>query len=159
MTSIKMGFMSGLVATVVAGSMLLVNNAFHSFPEVRVARSLAAILGSPDQVMVGVAAILVTGIFVFGALFAVFAPRLPVRTYLAKSLAFGAASWLLMMVLFMPLAGAGLFGLGRSLAVPAATLVLNLAYWLVLGMSYRWLVGPQPQGASRKSKGETQETR
>jgi hypothetical protein len=146
MTSIKMGFMSGVVATVVAGSMLLVNNAFHSFPDVRVARSLAQVLGSPDQVMVGVAAILITGIFVFGALFAVLAPRLPMRMYLAKSLVFGVASWLLMMVLFMPLAGAGLFGLGRSLAVPAATLVLNLTYWIVLGLSYRYLVGPQPEG-------------
>jgi len=148
MTSIKMGFMSGGVATVVAGSMLLMNNALHSFPEVRVARTLAGILGSPDQVMVGVTAILIAGIFVFGALFAVLAPRLPMRMYLVKSLVFGVASWLLMMVLFMPLAGAGLFGLGRSLAVPAATLVLNLAYWLVLGMSYRFLVGPQPEGES-----------
>ena len=148
MTSIKMGFLSGLVATVIAGSMLLVNNALHSFPDVRVARSLAAILaGSPDQLAVGVAAILITGIFVFGALFAVLAPRLPARTYLAKSLAFAAASWLLMMVLFMPLAGAGLFGLGRSLVVPGATLVLNLAYWIALGLSYRYLMGPEPQGA------------
>lgn len=142
MTSIKMGFVSGTVATVVAGSMLLVNNALHGFPEVRVARTIAAMLGSPEHVMVGVAVILILGIFVCGALYAVFAPRLPVKTYLAKSLVFGAASWLLMMVLFMPLAGAGLFGLGRSLAVPAATLVLNLAYWLVLGLSYRYLMSP-----------------
>ena len=149
MTSIKMGFMSGLVATIIAGSMLLVNNALHGFPDVRVARSLAAILGSPGDVMIGVAAILITGIFVFSTLFAVFAPRLPARTYLAKSLAFATASWLLMMVLFMPLAGAGLFGLGRSPVVPVATLVLNLAYWLALGMSYRWLMGPQPEGAAR----------
>src|SRR5262245_56394462 len=151
MTSIRMGFASGVVATVVAGSMLLMNNALHSFPDVRVARSLAGILGSPDHIMVGVAAILVTGIFVFGALFAVLAPRLPMRMYLVKSLAFAAVSWLLMMVLFMPLAGAGLFGLGRSPAVPAATLVLNLAYWLVLGMSYRWLVGPAPQSERARS--------
>ena len=147
MTSIKMGWLSGMVATVIAGSMLLVNNALHSFPDVRVARSLAAILGSPDHVVVGVAAILITGIFVFGALFAVLAPRLPARTYLTKSLVFAAASWLLMMVLFMPLAGAGLFGLGRSLIVPGATLVLNLAYWIALGLSYRYLMGPEPQGA------------
>jgi hypothetical protein len=142
MTSIKAGFLSGLLGTYVAGSMLLMNNALHSFPDVRVARTLAGLLGSPGDVMVGVAVILITGIFVFGALFAVLAPRLPMRMYLAKSLAFGLVSWLLMMVLFMPLAGAGLFGLGRSPVVPAVTLVLNLAYWLVLGMSYRWLVGP-----------------
>ena len=142
MTSIRMGFLSGLLGTYVAGSMLLVNNAFHSFPDVRVAKTLAEVLGSPGHTLVGVAAILIAGIFVFGALFAVLAPRLPMRMYLAKSLAFAAASWVLMMVLFMPLAGAGFFGLERSPVVPAVTLVLNLAYWLVLGMSYRWLVGP-----------------
>jgi hypothetical protein len=141
MTSIKNGFISGGLATYVFGSMLLVNNALHSYPEVRFARTLAGILGSPGDVMVGVAAILITGIFVFGGLFAVYAPRLPMRTYFAKSLALAAVSWLLMMVVFMPLGGAGIFGLDRSPVVPIATLVLNLAYWLVLGMSYRWLTG------------------
>jgi hypothetical protein len=142
MTRIKTGFLSGLLATYVAGSMLLMNNALHSFPEVRFARTLAEVLGTPGNVMVGVAVILITGIFVFGALFAVLAPRLPMQMYLTKSLAFAVTSWVLMMVLFMPLAGAGFFGLERSPVVPVGTLVLNLAYWLVLGMSYRWLVGP-----------------
>jgi len=154
MTSIKAGFLSGLLGTYVAGSMLLMNNALHAYPDVRVARTLAGLLGSPDQVMVGVAAILITGIFVFGTLFAVVAPRLPMRMYLVKSLVFATVSWLLMMVLFMPLAGAGLFGFARSAVVPIATLMLNLAYWLVLGMSYRWLVGHQPEGESRKAEGE-----
>src|SRR5262245_17749250 len=142
MTSIKNGFISGGLATYVFGSMLLLNNALHFFPDVRIARTLAAILGSPDDVMVGVAAILIVGIFVVGGLFAVFAPRLPIRTYFARSLALAAVSWLFMMVVFMPLGGAGLFGLDRSPVVPVITLVLNLAYWLVLGMSYRWLNGP-----------------
>ena len=146
MTSIKNGFISGGLATYVAGSMLLVNNALHSFPEVRFARTLAGILGSPDDVMIGVATILITGIFVIGVLYAVFAPRLPIRSYFAKSLALAAVSWLLIMVVFMPLGGVGLFGLERSPVVPVAMLVLNLAYWLVLGMSYYWLTksGSQP---------------
>src|SRR6187551_3276813 len=114
MTRIKDGIISAGLATYVAGSMLLVNNALHSYPEVRFARTLAGILGSPDDVMVGVATILITGIFVIGVLFAVFAPRLPIRSYFAKSLALAAVSWLLIMVVFMPLGGVGLFGLERS---------------------------------------------
>ena len=79
-------------------------------------------------------------------MYAVFAPRLPIRSYFAKSLALAAVSWLLIMVVFMPLGGVGLFGLERSPVVPVAMLVLNLAYWLVLGMSYYWLTksGSQP---------------
>jgi hypothetical protein len=142
MTSIKNGFISGGLATYVFGSMLLVNNALHSYPEVRFARTLSGILGSPDDVMVGVAAILITGIFVIGGLFAVFAPRLPLRTYFAKSLALAGVSWLLIMTVFMPIGGVGFFGLDRSPVVPVAMLVLNLAYWVVLGMSYYWLTKP-----------------
>jgi hypothetical protein len=142
MASIKNGFLSGLLATVIAGSMLLMNNALHQFPEVQVARTLSGMLGAPDQFMVGVIAILSIGIFVFGALFAVLAPRLPFPTWLGKGLAFGAASWLVMMVVYMPLGGAGLFGLERSGIVPVVTLVLNLAYWVVLSLTYRWLSSP-----------------
>jgi len=149
MSSMKNGFISGGLATYVAGSMLLMNNALHSYPEVRVARTLAEILSAPGDTLVGVAAILITGIFIFGGLFAVYAPRLPIQSYFAKSLALAAVSWLFMMTVFMPLGGAGFFGLARSPVVPVATLMLNLAYWLVLGMSYRWLTGSggQPDGA------------
>ena len=142
MNRFKMGFLSSALATFIAGSMLLMNNALHSFPEVHVARSLAAMLGAPDHVMVGVVAILVVGILGCGALFVTLAPRLPMKSYLAKSLAFGAASWLLMMVVFMPLVGAGFFGLARGADVPIAMLVLHFVFWLVLGISYRWLVAP-----------------
>lgn len=140
MNSIKMGFLGGLMGTFVAGSMLLMNNALNSFPQLHVAHAMAAILGSPDNVMVGVAAIMVIGIVVFGALFAVIAPRLPMRSYLVKGLAFAGASWLLMMVVFMPLDGAGFFGLKGGPIVPEATLVLNLAYWIMLGVTYSWLI-------------------
>lgn len=118
---------------------MLMKNALQSVPDVHVAQTISEMLGSPDQISVGIIAILIFGTFVFGGLFALIAPRLPVRTYFAKSLVFGAVSWLLMMVVFMPLGGAGLFGLERSAIVPFATLVLNLAYWVVLGMTFRWM--------------------
>ncbi len=142
MNGIKTGFMSGAIATFVAGSMLLMNNALRQFPDVHIAKTLSALLGAPGQTMVGVIAIMILGIFVFGALFAVLAPRLPVRTYLAKGLVFGVASWLVMMVVYMPLGGGGLFGLERSVVVPFVTLVLNLVYWVVLSQMFRYLRAP-----------------
>ena len=131
MNGIKTGFMSGAFATFVAGSMLLMNNALRQFPDVHIAKTLSALLGAPGQTMVGVVVIMITGVFVFGGLFAALAPRVPVRNYLAKGLVFGVASWLVMMVVYMPLAGAGLFGLERSAVVPFVTLVLNLVVWLL----------------------------
>lgn len=141
MANIKSGFISGFLATYVVASMMLMNNALHGFPEVHVARTLAGMLGFRDGALVGWIVLLVAGIFVIGGVFAVYATRLPLRSYLAKGLACGMVSWLLMMVVFMPLGGAGLFGLGSSAVVPLATLLLNLAYWVVLSLSYRWIAG------------------
>jgi len=142
MANIKSGFISGFLASYIAASMMLMNNALHSIPEVHVARTLAGILGFPDQALIGWIVLLVSGIFVIGGLFAIYAQRLPLRSYLAKGLACGMVSWLLMMVVFMPLGGAGLFGLDRSAVVPLVTLLLNLIYWVVLSLSYRWIAGP-----------------
>jgi hypothetical protein len=142
MTSIKTGFISGAIATYVTGSLLLMNNALRQFPDVHIAKSLSALLGTPEQTMVGVVVILITGIFVLGGLFAVLAHRLPVHTSLARGLMIGAASWLVMMLVYMPLTGAGLFGLERSAIVPFVTLVLNLVYWVVLSVTCRWLTAP-----------------
>ena len=142
MLRIKNGFISGFVATFAVVSMMAMNNALHSIPEVHVARTLSGILGYADQPAVGWLTVMACGVFVFGGLFAVFAPRLPVRNYLGKGFVLGAASWLLMMLVFMPLGGAGLFGLERSPVVPAVTLVLNLVYWVMLSVMFRWLEGP-----------------
>jgi hypothetical protein len=142
MAKIKLGFISGFIATFIVASMMQMNNALHAIPEIHIARTLAGILGFPDQRAVGWIVLLVFGIFVVGGLFAIHASRLPMKSWLAKGLACGMASWLLMMVVFMPLGGAGLFGLERSSIVPLATLVLNLVYWVVLSLIYRWLADP-----------------
>ena len=142
MVSIRNGLISAIFATLAAGSMMLMNNALHRIPELHLARTLAAVLGYPDHLMVGWIAFLVIGILVFGVLFAVLAPKLPVRSYLVKGLIFGVVSWLLMMVVIMPLAGAGFFGVSRGHILALAALVLNLVYWIVLSLMYRSGIQP-----------------
>lgn len=142
MTRLKTGFMSGALATYITGSLLLMNNALRQFPDVQIVKPLSALLGAPGQTVVGVIAILIIGIFVFGGLFAEYAQRLPVHTALARGLVIGAASWLVMMLVYMPLTGAGLFGMERTAVVPFITLLLNLVYWVLLSVTYRWLTAP-----------------
>jgi hypothetical protein len=144
MNRIQAGLYSGALGTFVTGAMLLMNNALHSVPEIHVIRTVAAMLGATDHFMAGVVAFVIIGIC-GGSLFAAFAPRLPVRGYFRKSLAFAGATWLFLMLVGMPLTGAGFFGLHGGMIVPEATLVLNLAYWLVLGLTYRWLQAPAAQ--------------
>jgi uncharacterized membrane protein YagU involved in acid resistance len=143
MERIKAAFTAGLVATVVVGSMLLMNNALHRLPRLGIGRSLASILGLPDNLFVGWLVFVVFGVFVFSVVFAVSAPRIPVKTYAVKGLLFGAACWLFMMVVFMPLAGQGFFAFDRGHVVAALCLVVNLVYGLVVALVYRWLAGPE----------------
>ncbi len=143
MERIKATLAGGLVGTLVVGSMLLMNNAIHRLPRLGLGRSLASILGRPDNLLLGWIVFLVLGVVVFSALFAWCAPRIPVKSYLMKGLLFGIALWLSMMLVFEPLAGQGLFASHAGHVVAALSLVLNLVYGLILSATYRWLLGPQ----------------
>lgn len=46
------------------------------------------------------------------------------------------APWLIMMVVMMPMAGAGFFGLALGMAAPVVTLVLHLVFGAELGAVY-----------------------
>jgi len=49
---------------------------------------------------------------------------------------FGVLAWGLMMVMVMPMAGAGFFGLSLGMMAPVMTLMLHLVYGAVLGSVY-----------------------
>lgn len=57
----------------------------------------------------------------------------PGSSYLAKGAWFSVGAWLLMMIVAMPMAGAGFFGMSIGIMAPLATLVLHLVYGFVLG--------------------------
>ena len=143
MERIKVTFAGGLVATVLVGAMLLMNNAIHRLPRLGIGQSLASIIGLPDSVFAGWLLFVVLGVFVFSSVFAWATALIPVKTYLIKGLVFGTALWLFMMLVFEPLAGQGLFALHVGYIVAALALVLNLFYGLVMSLTYRWLLGPE----------------
>ena len=49
---------------------------------------------------------------------------------------FAVGAWLLVMIVMMPMAGAGLFWLGLSMMTPVARLVLHIVFGPVLGGVY-----------------------
>jgi len=89
----------------------------------------------------------VLGTVAWGIIYAALQASLP-GAPVVKGLIFGALAWLAMMIIFMPLAGDGLFALSLgpqanglfalSLGPQAtvATLVLHLIYGAVLGVAY-----------------------
>jgi hypothetical protein len=139
MDRIKIASAAGLVATLVIGSMLIMNNAVHGLPNVGIGKMLASLLGEPDHVFYGWLAFLVLGTFVCSNLFAFLEQKIPIRSYLVKGLLFALVSWLIAMVVLWPLVGADPFLLDRGYIHAAETLVLSLVYWLVFSLIYRWL--------------------
>jgi len=73
---------------------------------------------------------------VWGSLFPIFDAIVPGGSHWLKGTLFGIGAWLLMMILVMPMAGAGLFGMALGIMVPIATLVLHLIFGAVLGGTY-----------------------
>jgi len=135
---------------------MLMNNATGALPELHIVRTLSSILGAPTHVMVGWITHVLLGTIVFSMAFAALEAQLPARSNLVKGVAFGLLTWLGMMVVFMPLGGAGFFGTTRSSIVPVAALVLNLVYGLILGAVYGSASRPIGKVASgnRKSADE-----
>ncbi len=74
------------------------------------------------------------GSILWGLIFAATASMWPGSSYLAKGASFSVAAWLLMMIVAMPMAGAGFFGMGLGIMAPIATLILHVIYGLVLGV-------------------------
>jgi hypothetical protein len=67
---------------------------------------------------------------------------------------FGFAIWLAMMLIVMPLAGAGFFAVNRGAIAPAAVLLLTLVYGMTLAAVYAWdLAAGEP--LAKRSGGES----
>jgi hypothetical protein len=135
---VRSGILAGFAATCVASVIMLMNNAIGKIPDLHIPQTLSVMLGEPDHIMVGGITFFITGTFLFGIIYPLIAPRLPVRSNPVKGLLFGVAIWLAMMLLVMPLAGAGFFAVNRSAIAPAAVLLLTLVYGMVLAAVYAW---------------------
>ena len=61
-----------------------------------------------------------------------------------KGIIFGVFAWLMMMVLFMPAAGAGLFGNKIGIVAPVVMLGMHSSYGAVLGATYGLLTAWAP---------------
>lgn len=93
-------------------------------------------LGIPMTPLAGWVIHVLIGSVLWGILFALLFYRLPGHVASVKGLLFGTIAWLLMMILVMPMAGAGFFGVHLGPGAPIATLVLHWVYGAVLGVVY-----------------------
>ncbi len=134
------GMMAGFVATIALSVLMVLKGMMGLMPHLNVIHMLARMahgyMGMPATPALGWVLHFLIGSVVWGLAFAFLFSRLPGASAVIKGLVFGVLAWLLMMILPMPMAGAGFFGLKMGLMAPVMTLILHLIYGVVLGYVY-----------------------
>jgi hypothetical protein len=128
------GIVAGFVATVVLSAMMLMKQSMGLMPELDPIAMLTSMAGASSPALGWIAHFVIGSIF-WGVGFAIVSPYL-FGPYWLRGTIFAVAAWLMMMVVVMPMAGAGLFGLDLGTMVPVATLVLHVVFGVVLGGTY-----------------------
>ncbi len=134
------GLLAGLAATVVLSALMVMKAAMGVMPELDLPKMIAGMMGSPDSPMLGWAVHFMIGVVGYGLAMAFLNGRLPGNSPTTHGVIIGFVGWLLMMVMVMPMAGAGMFGMKMGLMAPMMTLVLHLIFGAVLGWTYGKLI-------------------
>ena len=131
---------AGFFATIVLSLLMLMKQAMGLMPELNPITMLSSMahmkMGMPDSMVVGWMAHFMIGTFVWGLAFSLLYNLLPGRCSMIKGIAFSVLAWFLMMILPMPMSGAGLFGLNLGIMVPIMTLGMHFVWGAVLGYVY-----------------------
>jgi uncharacterized membrane protein YagU involved in acid resistance len=143
------GMLAGLVATLVLSAILILKGQLGLWPELNIIRLLVS-LGSIQTVAAWMDHFIV-GVVVWGLLYGALDSIWVSRAYWLKGLVLGLFAWFLMMVLFMPLAKVGYFGVKLGPSAAIVTLGMHLIYGLVLGVSYGVLTAYFPEKAPEKT--------
>lgn len=134
MKNVGSGIIAGFVATAVLSIIMIIKSAAGLLPELNIIQMLSGMLsGAP---VTGWIAHFAIGAVLWGTVFAIFNNSIPGNSQIAKGIVLGIVAWLLMMVIVMPMAGAGVFGLNIGIMAPVMTLILHLVYGAVLGWVY-----------------------
>jgi hypothetical protein len=153
MSNALKGMVAGLVATLVLCGLMVLNSATELMPQIHIIRWLTALgtLSVPSAWMDH----FIVGVIVWGLLFAVYDGAASRPAPWLKGIIFGVFTWLMMMVTFMPLAGAGFFGAKVDISTLIGLLVLNLIFGAVLGVTYDLLGVVAPVRPAASPAGET----
>ena len=149
MSNSMKGMVAGLVATLVLSGLLLLKGTMNLVPELSII-SLLMGLGSIPLVQAWMDHFIV-GVVAWGLAFGAYDSLASRPAHWLKGIIFGVFAWVVMMVLFMPLAKAGVFGWKIGPIAAAVTLIYHLVYGAVLGTTYgllsAWVPAKAPEGS------------
>lgn len=128
------GIVAGFVATIVLSALMLMKQAMGMVPQLNPIEMITQMMGV-HYPGVGWGAHFFLGTIIWGILYAWLDPSLPGPHWFRGAI-FATGVWLIMVVVMMPMAGAGLFGARMGLMAPVATLVMHWIFGAVLGGVY-----------------------
>jgi hypothetical protein len=133
--SVARGLIAALTATLVVSLLMLLKQALGFMPNVNLVMELANALGYHSAIA-GWTAHLIIGVLAWGLLFS-WLDRYMRFAHWVNGLFFASVVWLGVMLIVLPAAGRGLFGVrGLELGTPTVTLLLHWIYGFVLGSVY-----------------------
>ena len=135
------GMVAGFVASLVSGLFIILAGAMAILPNydyIKIQASFfTSLLGlAKDAAIIAWAIYFVFGTFIWGILYSLMQPKLAGNSQTKRGLIFGLFTWLIYMLILMPIAGEGLFALKYGIAAAIFTLLLNLIFGATLGATY-----------------------
>lgn len=128
------GIIAGLVATIVLSLLMYMKDMMGLMPELNVVGMLAAKMGG--SMMMGWVAHFMIGAIGYGLAFAIIGGSLPGGSSTVRGIVLGIIGWLMMMLVLMPMMGAGFFAMNMGMMAMVATLMLHIIFGAVLGLVY-----------------------
>ena len=125
------GLGAGFIATVVLSAIMVAKTMMGVMPQLDVIAMLAAMMGG--SAAIAWLAHFMIGTLAWGGGFSLLYKELPGGSAVGRGVVFGLLAWLAMMVVVMPIAGAGFFGLAIGLAAPMMTAMLHIVFGAVMG--------------------------
>ncbi len=132
--NIPKAIFAGFIATLVLSVLMIFKAMMGLMPDLNVIKMLAHMMHAAP--VMGWVAHFVVGAIIWGIAFALLFNKLPSQAPWLKGIIFAIGAWVLMMIVVMPMAGAGLFGLHLGIMAPVMTLVLHIIFGAVLGGVY-----------------------
>jgi len=143
--TLKNGLIGGFVGSAVLAVLFIMKSAMGLVPQMDIIAMLSRMMGMP--MAVGWIAHFMIGTVVWGGLFALANGVIPGGSQTVKGIVLGIVAWLMMMVVVMPMAGAGLFGSAFGMLGAAMPLMLHIIFGAVLGFTASILSEDSPQSA------------
>jgi hypothetical protein len=126
--------LAGLGATIVLSLLMVLKTKMGVMPDLDIINMIAVTMGGGAAL--GWAVHFIIGVVGYGAAMVILNERLPSDSPIGHGVIIGFLGWLIMMIMVMPIAGVGLFGMAMGLMAPMMTLVLHLIFGTVLGWTY-----------------------